>query len=199
MPSLLGVLSLAWMVALAACSPWLFRYADRRIGSDEPNPKSTGYPPVLLLALAFAVYAWLSGEALGWSFAGLVVSWCLWRTLGWKIGGSMTPRGTGQVFAALVRHSMPAMAYVGLDVAAQHLPAGRLIDLPFVGVLPLAAFALYATDLAASYSHDVDEPGATEQALKGINADNETHRGLAFGICLLLTVIICVVSVLTAL
>lgn len=198
MPSLLGVLSLVWMVALAACGPWLFRYADRRIGSDEPNPKSTGYPPVLMLALAFAVYAWLSGEALGWSFAGLVVAWCLWRTFGWKLGGSMTPRGAGQVFAALVRHSMPAMAYVGLDMAAAYLPAGGLPDLPFVGVLPLAAFALYATDLAVTYTHDADEPGATEPVLKDINADNEKNRGRAFGICFLLTVIICVVSTLQA-
>ncbi len=197
MPSPLGMLSLAWMVALAACSPWLFRYADRRIGSDEPNPKSTGYPPVLLLALAFAVYAWLSGESLGWSFAGLVVAWCLWRTFGWKMGGSMTPRGVGQVFAALVRHSMPAMAYVGLDAAAKYLPASGLPDLPFLGVLPLAAFAFYATDLAASYTQDVDAPGATEPFLKNINANNETHRGLAFGICLFLTVTICVIAAIT--
>ena len=196
MPSFLGMLALASMVALASCAPALFRYADRRIGSDEPHPKSTGYPPVLMLALAFAAYAWLSGQALGWSFAGLVVAWCLWRTFGWKLGGSMTPRGPGQVCAARARHSMPALAYLSLDFAADAVT--WLSDLPFVGILPLAAFALYATDLAVSYAHDVDEPGATELILKGINADNENHRGLAFGICFLLTVIICVISALQA-
>lgn len=196
MPSLLGVMSLAWMAALAACGPWLFRYADRRIGSDEPHPKSTGYPPVLLLAAAFAAFARLADQALGWAFAALVVSWCLWRTFGWKLGGSMTPRGAGQIFAALIRHSLPAMAYVGLDFAASVVT--WLPDLPFMGAVPLIAFALYATDLAATYAHDVDTPGATEAILKKINADNEEHRGLAFGICLLLTVIICVVDALTA-
>lgn len=194
MPSLLGLLALGWLVALAACAPFLFRYADRRIGSDEPHPKSTGYPPVIVYALVFAAYAWLSGIALGWAFAGLVLAWCLYRSLGWKVGGSMTPRTVGEILGALARHSLPALAWLAMDRAADVI--SWLPDLPLASVIPLIAFAFLATDQVIEYARFADLPGMTEPELKRINARLERERGFVFGIAFLVTVMLCALRII---
>lgn len=187
MPSLLGMLSLACMVALIICAPYLFSFADRRVGSDKPRPKSTGYGPVMLYALAFvALGKWAALPIVSqasWVLAAMVAGWLVYRSLGWKTGGSMTPRTFPQIFGAYVRHNVPTLAYLGLDRGADYFP--WLAPLPAAGVLPFIAFGIFATDRAVSYGRLSAVPFVRQSQLEDANARNEGDRGLAHGLAFL--------------
>ncbi len=180
MSLLADVLSRVSILALALFAPALFRFADRRVGSDEPLPKSTGYGPVALYLAAFAGLAWFKVSPIAAALAALVAAWLLYRSLGWKTGGSMTPRTFSQIFGAYVRHNVPTLAYLGLDRGADYFP--WIAPLPAAGVLPFVAFGIYATDLAVQYGRLSSSPFISEGVLRGRNALNEKSRGLAFGL-----------------
>jgi len=117
-----GLISLVAM--LAACAPTFvtFAYADRRIGGDDPRPKSHGYGAVLLLTVMALALGW------GLKVSDLVnLGLDLCRLGGLALAGLEgrrldAPVTDGEKIAAFLRHMTPAVVYAGVWWAAGHWP-----------------------------------------------------------------------------
>ena len=162
----------------------LFHYADRQVGGDHPNPKSTGYGPVFIyVALTLALGSFLQDRVL--LFLGeMALGWIVYRSLPWKVGGSMTPRTVGEKIGSFLRHCMPAMLAVALYILGGKVVWAMDIS-PYVP-LPFLAYGLFATVLAIDFAHATDFFVSNSEPLEDVNAKQETDRGLAFGLMMLL-------------
>jgi hypothetical protein len=111
----------------------------------------------------------------------MAVIWSAYRSLPWKVGGSTTPRTQPEIVASLLRHSMPAMGYAVLFLAA-----GTAVWLPKIELWPVSlflAFAVFATTKSVEFAKIVDNTNS-EDVVRAANATVETERGVVFGFAL---------------
>jgi hypothetical protein len=154
-------MDLPFFVAL----PIVFALSDRGIGG--------------LLRRSFVVGTLIAAAiALGWMGYGflavLIIVWLVYRTIPWKVGGSLTPRRTGQVLGSLARHAMPMLAVVGGSVWFGTKPEAAI---------PLAVYAVAATALAVAYARFVDGLASMNLGENGEANDKlEIVRGALFGL-----------------
>lgn len=168
-------------VLFSAMAVPLFGWADRKIGGDDPNPKSTGFGRIAIyVALCFAV-AFLASAPVLWTLGSMAVIWSVYRSLPWKVGGSTTPRTQTEILAAFVRHGMPAIGYGILCLAG-----GTNLWLPLIEYWPVSlflAFAVFATTKSVEFAKTVDNTNS-EDVARLANAQVETERGVVFGFAL---------------
>lgn len=168
----------------AACAVPLFAWADRKVGGDDKNPKRTGYGAVLaygaaLVAASFYFPGFRDLAVIG----ALTAIWCAYRSLPWKMGGSTTPRTTGEVVKAFIRHMLPGLLLGGLWLAGGSVP-----HVPTFSIFALAPFPLYAAYATAGqvrFAQLVDRTN-DDAVVRKANAQTETSRGLAFGVAFLI-------------
>lgn len=157
---------------LLILSPALFALADRGIGGLLRRSFVVG---TLIAAAAGLAY-------LGFHFlALLIVVWLVYRTIPWKVGGSLTPRTTGQIIGSLFRHALPTVAVVGGNV---------WFGTSFHAAIPLLTYAVVATVLSVSYARLVDNLAAKGLGENGDANDlQEIIRGALFGLAAAATVL----------
>lgn len=161
----------------------LFYYADRQVGGDNPNPKSTGYGPVFIYAALSMAFGSLNEDRVTLFLGEMALGWIVYRSLPWKVGGSMTPRTGAEKLGSFLRHCMPAML-----AAVLYLIGGKVVwamDISFFSILPFIAYGMFATMLAIDYAHATDFFVSNNTPLSDINAKQEFDRGLAFGLMML--------------
>ena len=148
----------------------LYAFADRFAGGGLP-----ALDKVLPGRAAFWGALLCAGSGyllLGYQGAAFAAVWLAYRTPPWKVppGSSATPRGPFEITMTLVRHAVPVLA--GAFIIAK----GFGLDLRTL--LPFAAFAVFATALAAAYAKVRRKP-------ERFNAILEAARGAAFGVAVL--------------
>jgi len=154
----------------ALASP-AFSIADRGIGGALKRSYVIGSLAILIILEA------LTGGIVP---ASLTMAWIIYRTLPWAFGGTLTPRTPIQITGSFLRHSMPAMAAVGLCIFG------------FTNTIPITAmmaYSLYATLLSKNYAISVDkivnenkDNGLDNLKQTKINNKLETFRGILFSI-----------------
>ncbi|MEI6439003.1 MAG: hypothetical protein WCO83_02250 [Alphaproteobacteria bacterium] len=183
MPSLLGIAPHGLLtVIFGAMAVALFAWADREVGGDNPNPKSTGYGRVALYAVLAGGVGFLTSTHGLLTLGAMALIWIAYRSLPWKVGGSMTPRTSGEKLATLARHSLPALGLVVLYFAAGASPFAP--EVRPVALLPFIAFAAFATSLSIGFTK-VADAAKFEHVVADANAKVEKTRGLAFGLAML--------------
>ncbi len=188
MPSFLGMIPHALLtIIFAGMAVLLFAWADRKVGGDDPNPKSTGYGRVALYAALCGGVGFLVGAHALLTLAAMAVAWVVYRSLPWRVGGSMTPRTTGERVASFARHALPALVLVALHFAAGSSPL--LPPVKLIAALPFLVYAAHATSLAIGFAKTAD--GARyEHVVADANAKVEKSRGLSFGFAMLVAGVI---------
>lgn len=183
MPSFLGMIPHALLtIIFAGMAVLLFAWADRKVGGDDPNPKSTGYGRVALYAALSAAVGFLTETHALLTLGAMALIWIVYRSLPWKVGGSMTPRTSAERLATLARHSLPALGLVALHLAAGASPLAP--EVRPIAVLPFIAFAAFSTSLSINFAKAAD--GAKfEHVVADANAKVEKSRGMAFGLAML--------------
>lgn len=169
-------------------TPWVifslvFSIADRGIGGAIKRSYVIGSLFILTLIALFND---------GIVPAALTATWIVYRTLPWAFGGTLTPRTAFQIIGSFLRHSMPALAALGLYAfgIANAIPA-----------LSMIVYALYATLLAKYYADSVDKiaDGKGDAGFKHLkqvylNDKIEIFRGISFSIAFALSVIFGVIK-----
>lgn len=150
----------------------LYALADRFAGGGWPALDAR-------LPGRAAFWAALACAGIGFLLLGrfgalCALAWFIWRTPGWKVfGGSMAPRGAGEIVGLALRHLIATPCIV----LAAYWSGGDLLFAAAAGV----AFACVATALGVYLGSEVAQAGREGVPLGNQNTVVELARGAAFG------------------
>ncbi len=167
------------LLAIGLAAIFLFRWADRKVGSDDPRPKSTGYGAVFLFGLLCHGLNYVAALPSLWLVAIMAHVWILYRSLPWKVGGSMTPRTGPELAASFARHALPGLVCAAVLTGSD---PGFWATGQWGFLAVFFAFACLATVQHQRYGRLVWSSRPVNLAVE--NAHIESTRGAAYGVCL---------------